>query len=203
MRVVGYLRVSTAEQDLGLEAQRAALTAFAPLRGWDLTFEQDKASGATPPGKRPGLTRALELCTRGDAEALAVAKLDRVARSVIDTANLLAAARRDGWQFIALDLGIDTSTPEGKLLIGIMSSVAEWERERIAERIREALHAKQARGEYVGGVRRYDEAARQLAGELRARGLTLHEAAASLHAAGVTTRSGGILSTTQVRRLAS
>src|SRR4051794_20734736 len=129
MRVVGYARVSTDEQaanGAGLAAQRHAITAEAARRGWDLVaIHEDGASGRSLDG-RPGLAAALSAVATGDAEALVVAKLDRLSRSLIDFAGLLERARRDRWAVIALDLGVDTTTPAGELVANVMAAVAQW-----------------------------------------------------------------------------
>src|SRR3979411_1822110 len=99
MSVVGYVRVSTGEQGAsgaGLEAQRAAIRAECDRRGWELArIEEDVLSGKSM--NRPGLQAALEACRSGEVGGVVVAKLDRLSRSVIDFGNLLAEAKRDGW----------------------------------------------------------------------------------------------------------
>src|SRR5262245_33916827 len=88
-RVLGYVRVSTADQQLGLDAQRAQLEAAATVRGWrHLEVVEDSGSG-TSMDHRPGLAYALDLLARGRADVLAVTKLDRLARSVADFAAML------------------------------------------------------------------------------------------------------------------
>src|SRR5262245_11855580 len=112
--VVGYIRVSTSEQadsGAGLEAQRQAIEAEASRRGWKLVhvFEDAGASGKSLDGRR-GLQRALEAIEAGTAGGLVVARLDRLSRSLLDFAALMERARKRGWNLIALDLGVDTST---------------------------------------------------------------------------------------------
>src|SRR5215210_7973308 len=137
MRVVGYARVSTGEQAEsggGLAAQRSALEAEAARRGWELVaIREDVASGRRTSG-RPGLEAALAAVDGGEADALAVAKLDRLSRSLLDFAGLLERARRRGWTLVALDLGVDTSTPQGELVANVIASVAQWERRIIGQR---------------------------------------------------------------------
>lgn len=75
-----------------------------------------------------------------------VYKLDRLSRSVIDAGHLLERAQREGWNVVALDFGLDLSTPNGKLVANVLTSVAEWEREMTALRTSEALAERQHRG---------------------------------------------------------
>lgn len=154
LRVVLYLRVSTAEQAdsrAGLEAQEHALRAAAERKGWTITavLTDAGASGKSLTG-RPALAEALELVTTGAADVLAVAKLDRLSRSLLDFAGLMARAHREEWALVALDVDVDTTTPSGRLVANLMASVAEWERETIAARTRDALAAKRAQGVRLG-----------------------------------------------------
>lgn len=116
-RVIGYIRVSTTEQGAngaGLEAQRAAIEAECLRRDWQLVrIDEDVLSGRTL--RRPGLQRALEACRSAEADGVVVAKLDRLSRSLVDFAGLLAEAQRCGWNLVALDLGVDLSTPSEEL----------------------------------------------------------------------------------------
>src|SRR4051794_9756672 len=106
--VVGYIRVSTAEQGAngaGLDAQRAAIQAECDRRGWNLArIEEDVLSGKNL--RRPGLSRALDACRSGEVQGVVVAKLDRLSRSMIDFAGLLDEARKKGFNIAALDLGL-------------------------------------------------------------------------------------------------
>jgi DNA invertase Pin-like site-specific DNA recombinase len=190
VRAVSYGRVSTAEQassGLGLRAQREAVVAAVSLRGWKLVCHlEDAASGRTL--DRPSLQRALAMLDDGEADALVVARLDRATRSVGDFAQLLARLDRRGAAFVALDLGVDTSTPGGRLVANVIASVAEWERSVISERTRLALRQlpRHRRGGPV-----YEDAVRARVRALRAKGLPLHAIAKRLTDEGVVPPRGG------------
>src|SRR3954464_6712026 len=116
MNVIGYLRVSTAQQarsGLGLDAQRQRITDEAKRRGWQVTWAVDDGySGASL--ARPALANALDALAKKEAAGIVVARLDRLSRSAQDFANTMATAKRQGWAVVALDLGVDTTTPSGK-----------------------------------------------------------------------------------------
>lgn len=95
MRVVGYLRVSTVQQEHGIEAQRAAIAATAEQREWDFEWIED-AGRSGKDINRPGVTGALSILRAGEAEAPFVSKLDRLSRSLADFARLLELAGRQG-----------------------------------------------------------------------------------------------------------
>lgn len=151
MRVVGYVRVSTAEQadsGAGLEAQRAAISDEVERRGWELVGVFEDANGAS--GKsmrhREGLARALEAVEDGRADGLIVAKLDRLSRSLLDFAALMQRSQVNGWSLVALDLGVDTSTPAGEMMAHVLATFAQFERRLIGQRTKDALHARVATG---------------------------------------------------------
>jgi DNA invertase Pin-like site-specific DNA recombinase len=152
-RAVGYLRVSTTEQaDSGavLAAQRAAIEAECTRRGWELVETYtDAASGKSLAG-RDALCNALAAVEGGAADVLIVSKLDRLSRSLLDFAGLMGRAQRKGWVLVALDLGIDLSTPAGEFLASVMGSAAQWERRILGVRTREGLAAKKAAGVRLG-----------------------------------------------------
>lgn len=151
-RAVLYSRVSTEDQDrsgLGLADQRERLEDEARRHRWEFTHYTDTGSGRTL-HHRPDITKALDALDAGEYRVLVVAKLDRVSRSVVDFATILERAKRKGWAFVALDLGVDTSTPTGELLAGILMTVAQWERRVISERTQAALHQAKARGVQLG-----------------------------------------------------
>jgi DNA invertase Pin-like site-specific DNA recombinase len=75
-----------------------------------------------------------------------VAKLDRLSRSLLDFANLMAAARTEGWALVALDLGVDMTTPAGEMIANVLASLAQFERRLIGQRKREGLAAKRSAG---------------------------------------------------------
>ncbi len=160
--VVGYARVSTSEQadsGLGLDAQRHAIEAETARRGWHLAaILEDAGASARSLNGRPALAEALDLLDRGEAGALVVAKLDRATRSTMDAAVLMERAARKGWKLVALDLGVDTTTPTGELVASVMAAVAQWERRAIGARTREALAAKRAQGVRLGRPRLLDPA---------------------------------------------
>lgn len=191
--VIGYLRVSTREQadsGAGLAAQRAAIQSEADRRGWEVTWIEDAGeSGKTM--RRAGIQEALQLLKRRKASALVVAKLDRLSRSVQDFAGTLELAKRQRWAVVALDLGVDTTTPTGKLVAHVLASVAEWEREAIGQRTRDALAARKAAGVRLGRQRMTPpHVVEWIEREWRA-GQTARAIARSLDAAGIATPNGG------------
>jgi DNA invertase Pin-like site-specific DNA recombinase len=139
LKFVGYLRTSTADQSLGIEAQRSTVAAFVDQRGGRLiaTFEE-KESGARP--DRPELTKALAYAQARGATLL-VAKLDRLSRDVEFLARLLKGD---------VPLAFCDLPNADRLIVTVMAGVAQWERERISTRTREALAAKKAAG-YADG----------------------------------------------------
>lgn len=196
LRAVGYVRVSTDEQadsGLGLKAQRVAIEAETTRRGWDLLdIYTDTASGKSL-ARRPGLEAALSTLDRGNADALVVAKLDRLSRSTKDFGALMERAQRRDWAPVVLDLGVDTTTPAGELVASVMVSVAQWERRAIGQRTKEALAAKRAQGAILGRPRQLPEATRKRIVRMRGKGLSLRAIAETLDSEGVPTAQGGAL----------
>lgn len=192
-KVVGYIRVSTDEQGdsgAGLEAQRAAIAAEAKRRGWHLVeILEDTASGKTMT-RRPGLAAALQRLESGAADALAVAKLDRLSRSLLDFAGLVERSRKQGWQLVALDLGVDTTTPAGEMMANVLAAFAQFERRLISQRTSDALKVKRAQGVRLGRPRTLSTSVRRILQE-RQNGLTLAAIADGLNRDAVPTAQGG------------
>lgn len=193
-RVVGYVRVSTDEQGnsgAGLEAQRAAIVAECERRGWQLVrVEEDVLSGKTL--RRPGLQAALQACREGEVAGVVVAKLDRLSRSLVDFAGLVDEAQRGGFNVVALDLGVDLSTPAGEFLANVMASAAQWERRIIGQRTRDALAVKRAQGIRLGRPASIaPELAARIQAMRRAERMTLQAICDRLNAEGVPTARGG------------
>lgn len=193
MNVIGYLRVSTEEQvssGLGLEAQRATIQRAAKARGWQVAWIEDAGHSAKTL-KRPGIAKALAALKKGEAKGLVVAKLDRLSRSVQDFAATMDTARKQGWALVALDLGVDTTTPAGELVANVMAAVAQWERRVISARTTEALAAAKSRGTRLGRPREIAPELLARVVEARAAGASLRQIAAALNDEGVPTVRGG------------
>jgi DNA invertase Pin-like site-specific DNA recombinase len=206
MRVIGYTRVSTdgqAESGAGLEAQETAIKAECDRRGWDLVrIATDTGSGKTMAG-RVQLAEALEDLDAGNADALVAAKLDRVARSVLDFAELMARASKWNWSMVVLDVAVDTSTPSGELMATVVSAFAQYERRLIGQRTRDALAAKKAAGVKLGRPRTLDPAVRARIVAERQAGRSLRAIAADLTSEGVpTARGNAIWHASAVRHIA-
>ena len=151
--VIGYCRVSTGQQGesgLGLDAQASVIRAEAERREWgEIPLFVDVASGKTT-RRRPKLSAALAELAAGRARVLVVSKLDRLSRSLLDFAALMATAQREGWSIVALDIGVDTSTVNGELVANIIMALAQWERRIIGQRTKDALAEVKGRGTKLG-----------------------------------------------------
>jgi DNA invertase Pin-like site-specific DNA recombinase len=140
--LVGYMRVSTAEQNLAL--QRDALAAA----GCERVYE-DMCSGSVT--DRPGLARTLDALRAGDA--LVVWKLDRIGRSLAHVVDLVGTLQGRGVGLKVLTGGIDTTSATGRLVFGIFATLSEFERDLIHERTMAGLAAARARGRTGGRPR--------------------------------------------------
>jgi DNA invertase Pin-like site-specific DNA recombinase len=197
-RVIGYVRVSTAEQGEsgnGLESQRDAIERECRHRGWQLLrIEEDVQSGKSTKN-RPGLNRALSACRRGEADGIVAAKIDRLSRSVIDFAGLLEDARKRGYNVVALDLGVDLSSVQGELIANVLAAVAQWERQMIGERTKAGMAVVKKRGTKSGRpigrpAHRFDDSLRGKVLKARRAGESWSEIARELEQDGVRTATG-------------
>lgn len=138
--IVGYARTSTLEQVAGFEAQLRDLKAA----GCTKLFQEQVSSVA----KRQQLEAALDYLREGDT--LIVTKLDRLARNVAHLGQLVAMLKDKGVSLRVLNLGLDTGTPTGELILNMMGAVAQFERQMMLERQREGIAKAKADGKYSG-----------------------------------------------------
>ena len=203
MKALGYIRVSTdgqADSGAGLAAQEAAIRSECERKGWDLleiVGEDGGASSATL--NRTGLSEVLQRLDVGEADALIVMKFDRLSRSVIQGSQVIERARKRGWSLIAMDFGLDTSTPAGEMVAAVILSASQYERRMIGVRTRDALAALKAQGVRLGRppVPMSDTTQRIL--DERATGLSFQKVADLLNAEGIRTRRGKTWSASSVR----
>jgi len=139
--MIGYARTSTTDQKAGLESQLRDLNAA----GCSKVFCEERSSVST---SRPELERALEFIREGDT--LIVTRLDRLARSVADLVSIMGTLQRKNVALRILTMNLDTSTPTGKLMVNLLGSIAEFERELMLERQREGIAKAKAEGKYQG-----------------------------------------------------
>jgi DNA invertase Pin-like site-specific DNA recombinase len=191
---LAYIRVSTAEQateGLSLDAQRAALTAEAERRGWDVEIVADEGVSAKSLTRRHGLQSALARLDAGHADALMALRIDRVSRSVQDFSGLIARAQRRAWRLVLLTPDLDTETSGGKFMAHVLAAAAEYERDLIGDRTREGMARRRAEGVHVGRPAVLSgEVVRRIVAD-RAAGRSLRGIADTLTAEGVPTAHGG------------
>ena len=148
MRVAIYGRVSTAEQSTVMQVEE--LRAFCVRRGWDVVEEFTDTGVSGSREFRPALNRLLADARRRRFDTVLVYRYDRFARSLRQLVNALAEFDALGIHFVSLHEGVDTSTPNGRLVFGIFASIAEFERELIRGRVRSGIAAAKARGTRLG-----------------------------------------------------
>lgn len=216
---VGYVRVSTDKQagsGVSLEAQQARIEAMATVRGVALLEVIIDAGESAKTLSRPGMGRLLALIDARQIDTVIVAKLDRLTRSVRDLADLLEQFERRGVALVSVSESLDTSTAAGRLVLNVMMSVAQWEREAVGERTRDAMRHKKAQGQRVGTVaygyelatdgRQLQENPREQAALTllhagRAAGRSMQAVANDLNRGGHTTRAGSAWRFEYVRSL--
>ena len=218
-RVVAYCRVSTEEQassGVSLAAQEQKLRAYCLAMDLELVAVESDAGVSAKTLDRPALARALAALDSGAADALVVVKLDRLTRSVRDLADLLEQYFSADHGLISLGESVDTRTAAGRLVLNVMTSVAQWEREAIGERTSTALQHMKAQGKRVGAVpygwtlaadaksltkNEYEQSVIVRARELRAAGASLRVVASALASSGMLSRNGKRFDAQQIARI--
>jgi DNA invertase Pin-like site-specific DNA recombinase len=152
-RAVGYVRVSTSKQEMSPAAQEEKIRTLAKLQGSELvkviTDRESAKQGSIH--TRPGMQEAMWLIDHGHADRIIVAKLDRLSRSVVDLGELLIWLNKKGASLVSVvETWMDTGSAVGMMIINIMTSVAQWERDAISERTSAVLQYKRAHGQAYG-----------------------------------------------------
>ena len=148
-----YTRVSTSEQGesgLCLDVQVVRCEGYAARIDAKVIGVMSEVQSGKNMTKRPMLLDCLAKLKSGEANVLIVAKLDRLSRSVIDLCSLLEQSEKEGWSLVLLDLGIDTTTPAGRVQAQVIAAFAEYERRLISQRTKEAMKAAKERGVHCG-----------------------------------------------------
>jgi DNA invertase Pin-like site-specific DNA recombinase len=152
MKAAIYARVST-NNGQNPEMQLEELRAYCKRRGWEIAGEYVDTGISGSKEHRPALDRLLACCRKRLVDAVVVYRYDRFARSLRQLVNALEEFRALGIEFVSLHEGVDTSTPNGRLVFGILASIAEFERELIRDRVRSGLASAKARGKHLGRPR--------------------------------------------------
>jgi DNA invertase Pin-like site-specific DNA recombinase len=152
-KVALYARVSTLNHGQDPEVQLRELRAYCERRGFEVadTYIDKGISGSRE--RRPALDKLMVSCRRRLVDAVVVYRYDRFARSLRQLVNALEEFRTLNIDFVSIHEGVDTSTPNGRLVFGIFASIAEFERELIRDRVRSGLAAAKAKGKLVGRPR--------------------------------------------------
>lgn len=148
-----YVRVSSARQaneGLSLEAQERTLTLAAQAAGYSVNLFTDSGKSGKSMKNREGIKAALAELNSGRANALFVTRIDRLARSVSDLLSVVDQANKHNWRLVITDIGVDSATPHGRMVISMLGSVAEFERGLISERQKEVHAERRATGEVWG-----------------------------------------------------
>jgi DNA invertase Pin-like site-specific DNA recombinase len=196
MKAALYARVSTQmAQDPAMQLRE--LRDYCARRGWEVAGEYIDVGISGARERRPELDRLVADSQRRRFDAVLVYRYDRFARSLRQLVNALAEFDALGIQFVSLHEGVDTSTPNGRLIFGIFASIAEFERELIRDRVRSGVAAAKARGKRLGRPPRGLDPT-QIA-VLRAQGQSWRQIARQLKVGVATARAAFLRSRNDVR----
>lgn len=153
-KVALYLRVSTKDQTN--ENQLQALTLWANSLGWqEFTIYEDVMSGASP--NRPGFDELTKAVTRKQVDIIMAWSIDRLGRSLQELLAIADTAKKNGITLMFHREAVDTSTPAGQLFFTIAGAFAQFERERIRERVAAGLDRARAQGKTLGRPKKYNK----------------------------------------------
>jgi len=208
MQVVGYVRVSTEEQareGVSLAAQQAKLEAYALVKEWTVRQVLRDEGYSARTLKRPGVEAVLALVRAQQVGAVLVSKLDRLTRSVKDLSTLVELFEKHGVALVSLQESLDATTATGRLMMHLLASVSQWEREVMGERTREALQHLKAQGKRYCHARfeahPQADAVLSLMRQRRAAGQSYEAIATQLNAAGIPATLGGRWFANAVRKI--
>src|SRR5579872_6451918 len=153
MKAAIYARVSTSHHGQDPSVQTRELREYCERRGLVIVGEYVDTGISGAKERRPQLDRLMTDCRRRRFDAVLVYRYDRFARSLRHLVNALEEFRSLGIEFISLHEGVDTSTPNGRLVFGIFATIAEFERELIRDRVRSGLASARAKGQRLGRPR--------------------------------------------------
>src|SRR5580704_5423987 len=153
MRAAIYARVSTTNHGQNVSMQTRELREYCQRRAWEIEGEYVDAGVSGAKERRPQLDALLIACRKRRVDGVVVYRYDRFARSLRQLVNALEEFRSLGIEFISLHEGVDTSTPNGRLVFGIFASIAEFERELIRDRVKSGIAAARSKGKRLGRPR--------------------------------------------------
>jgi site-specific DNA recombinase len=216
MRAIGYARVSTDDQardGVSIDNQIERINAYCIAKDWDIInvyIDEGLSPKAT---NRAGMQRLITDVKSGKIDAAAVYKLDRLTRSVVDLNKLIELFDRHNVALVSLVKSLDATSATGRLMLNLLASVSQWEREVIGERTRDAMAYLKANNRiYTREIFGYDVDNSQLVRNykeqqiiermynLRSDGLSYQAIADTLNAAGIPAKRGGKWYNNTVRR---
>lgn len=156
-RALIYVRISElTDATTSPERQLADCRSYAERMGWAVVgepYEDLDISGTKDLTKRPGLSAALEAVARGEADHLIVAKIDRLARSIVTFSSVVDKLQRHGAALVSVGEGLDFSTAAGRMVANVLATFAQFESEQIGSRVKSAKAHLTAQGKWPGGRR--------------------------------------------------
>lgn len=207
-KAIGYIRVSTQEQaesGLSLSYQGAKIRSYCEALDIELLDVVADAGFSAKSMNRPAMQDIIKMIERKEVDAVVILKLDRLTRSVKDLGFITELINKTGVALVSVQDSINTSTAAGRLVLNVLGSVAQWERESNGERVKAAMSVKKSAGQRVGDVpygfdladdgatlveNPNEQKALELIRELRAKGLSFRKIASELESRGIETKKG-------------
>jgi DNA invertase Pin-like site-specific DNA recombinase len=189
MKAAIYCRVSTASQTV--ENQLLELRSAAKRMGYSVVVEltDDGISGAKGREDRPAFNRLHQMIQRKEVDCVLAWSICRLGRSTTDLSAFLAEVQAAGIDLYIHQQSINTATPAGRMVFGIFSALASWEREMITDRINAGLARAKASGKKLGRPTNVNDAVKASVAVLRSQGWSYHRIAKELHiGVGTTTK---------------
>jgi DNA invertase Pin-like site-specific DNA recombinase len=156
MKALAYVRVSTDEQvreGISLENQESRIRAFCQAKDWELAEVLTDEGYSASSLDRPGMQELIQRCQKRQVDVVVIYKLDRLTRSVRDLGYLVQDVFcKHGVAFSSIQDNFDTTTANGKLILNILGSVAQWERDIVVERTKDVMAHKRLSLKLIGAI---------------------------------------------------